>query len=319
VRVALLLQDLQLRPGVGAAVAHAASLPGAAIVLTREQEHRHWAYPGLEAVAVLAFAEAAARDWDVALCTGGATAAPLLDLRATRHGCLLVEEDTVRGVSATSLPLRFLAPTAAAAALVEDLQPGNAALHVPTVVSAAPAAVAAAPRAGVLDAASAIAARPSHADHAAAIAAASVVVALGESDPYDSLLLALAAGTPVVATTGHPYAERVTHGADGILVDPGDTLVGDEAIARAAALTPSPAPAAAGSSTLAAALDRLLADPPPPAHAVARRIAADLATAAAEADRRVLAVTPAGPPPPPPAQRSFAYRAARAAKRRVTR
>ena len=67
---------------------------------------------------------------DVAVASGGATAAPLLDLRATRHACLLVEDDTVDGVSATALPLRLLAPTRAAAALVEDLQPGNAALVV---------------------------------------------------------------------------------------------------------------------------------------------------------------------------------------------
>jgi hypothetical protein len=314
VRVALLLQDLQLRPGVGVAVAHAACLAGAAIVLTREQEHRHWAYPGLASVEVLSFTDALAREWDVALCTGGATASPLLDLRAERHGCLLVEEDTVGGVSATSLPLRFLTPTAALAALVDDLQPGNDVLHVPTVVLPAPPPSA---RAGVLDVAEAIAARPSHADHVAAIAAASVVVVFGESDPYDSVLIALASGTPVVTTTAHPYAERVTHDVDGVLLDPGDTLAREDAITRALVLSPSPA--APTSSTIAAALERVLADPPPLAQAVARRVAADLATAAAEADRRVLAATSAGPPPSSPAGRSFAYRAARAAKRRLTR
>jgi len=184
-------------------------------------------------------------------------------------------------------------------------------------VTAAPPAPS---RDGVLDLATL--GRPAYADHAAAIAAAFVLVALAP-DPYDSLLLAVAGGTPVVAATDHPYAEHVEHGVDGILVDPGDTLFLDEAIRRAAALRPAPAPpspAAAGSSSLRAALDRVLADPPPPASTVARRVASELATAAADADglRDALARAHAAPAPPPAAP-SVARRAARAAKRRLKR
>jgi glycosyltransferase involved in cell wall biosynthesis len=315
-RVAFLLQDLQLRPGVGAVVAHAAALDGAAIVLTREQEHRHWAYPGLDGVRVLGFAEAMGETWDVAVCSGGATASAALALRAEHHACLLVEADEADGVSATALPLSFLVPTRAAAELVAGLQPGSAPLHVPTPVVAAPRAAA---PSGVLEVAEAVAARPSHAEHARAIASAAVVVALAESDPYDSVLLARARGTPVVATTTSPFAEAVEHGVSGALIDPGDALAVTEATARAAALTPAPEPAAP--SSLATALPAAARQPSPPAAAVARRVAADLATAAADAEalRHALALAQAPPPPPPPAPPSFARRAARAAKRRLRR
>jgi glycosyltransferase involved in cell wall biosynthesis len=315
-RVAFLLQDLQLRPGVGAVVAHAAATDGAAIVLTREQEHRHWAYPGLDGVRVIAFAEANGEPWDVAVCSGGATASAALALRAEHHACLLVEADAADGVSATALPLRFFLPTRGAAELVAGLQPGGAPLHVPTPVLAA---LRAAAPSGVLDVAAAIPARPSHADHAAAVARAAVVVALAESDPYDSVLLARASGTPVVTTTTSPCAEVVEHGVDGLLVDPGDALAVTEATTRAATLTPTPRPAEP--STLYTALQAAAQQPAPPAAAVARRVAADLATAAAEAEalRHALALAQAGPPPAPPAPPSIARRAARAAKRRLRR
>jgi len=315
------LQDLQLRPGVGAVVAHAASLDGAAIVLAREQEHRHWAYPGLEDVRIVPFAEAAGETWDVAVCAGGATAASALALDARRWACLLVQDDTVDGVSATALPLAFLAPTRAAADLIADLQPGQVPLWVPTSVSPASPLPPASDRSGVLDVAAATAARPSHADHGRAIAAAAVVVAHDDADPYDSVLLAFASGTPVVLSTAHPHAEAVEHGVGGLLVDPGDTLALDAAVARAAELTPPPAPAPPAAAGIADALARVLADPPPPASAVARRVAADLATAAAEADalRAALAHAHAGPPPPAPHPPSFARRAARAARRRLRR
>lgn len=342
-RVAFLLQDLQLRAGVGAIVAHAAALPGATIVLTREQEHRHWPYPGLASVPVVALSEALARDWDVAVASGGATASALFDLRATRHACLLVEADTVDGVSATALPLRFLAPTRAAAALIEGLQPGNPALHLPslpsrgltpnrsttanrgqtprvlavgedvtglarTVVTWRPGATA---PVGV-----AHLARPSHEELGDAVAASDVVLALDDADdPYDTVLLAVAAGVPVVATAVPGRDEAVIHAENGLLVD--DARSAAAALARAATLTPRPA--AAPPSAVADALQRLLDEPPPPAHAVARRVAADLATAHADAEalrhrlerHSASAAQPAAPSP--------LRRVARRVKRRIRR
>lgn len=354
-RVAFLLQDLQLRAGVGAIVAHAAALPGAAIVLTREQEHRHWPYPGLAPVPVVALSEALAQDWDVAIASGGATASALLDLRATRHACLLVEADTVDGVSATALPLRFLAPTRAATALIEGLQPGNPALHLPTrgltplrseganrgqtpsrsegaergqtprvlavgedgtglattVVTWRPGATAPAGAAHL--------ARPSHEDLAEAVAASDVVVALDDADdPYDTVLLAVASGVPVVATAVPGRDEAVVHGENGLLVD--DARSAAAALARAATLTPRPAAAASPPPpAVADVLQRLLDEPPPPARAVARRVAADLATAHADAEalrhrlerQAALAASPAVPSP--------LRRVARRVKRRIRR
>jgi hypothetical protein len=339
-RVAFLLQDLQLRAGVGTIVAHAASLPGAAIVLTREQEHRHWPYPGLASVPVVALSEARAQDWDVAIASGGATASALLDLRATRHACLLVEADTVDGVSATALPLRFLAPTRAAAALIEGLQPGNPALHLPlrgltpirsttanrgqtarvlTVGedAAALAGTVVTWRPGATVPAGAVhLARPSHEELEEAVAASDVVLALDDADdPYDTILLAVASGVPVVATAVPGRDEAVVHGENGLLVD--DARSAAAALARAATLTPRPA--AAPPPAIADALQRLLDEPPPPAHVVARRVAADLATAHAEAEvlrhRLERRAAPAAPPVAPSPLR----RVARRVKRRIRR
>jgi hypothetical protein len=340
-RVAFLLQDLQLRAGVGAIVAHAASLPGATIVLTREQQHRHWPYPGLGSVLVVALSAALAQDWDVAIASGGATASALLDLRATRHACLLVEADTVDGVSATALPLRFLAPTRAAAALIEDLQPGNPALHLSTwgltpirsttanrgqtprvlavgedVTGSATTVVTWRPGASA-PAGAAHLARPSHEELGEAVAASDVVLALDDADdPYDTVLLAVASGVPVVATAVPGRDEAVVHGENGLLVD--DARSAAAALARAATLTPRPA-AAPPSPAIADALQRLLDEPPPPAHAVARRVAADLATAHADAEalrhRLDRHSAPAAFPAPPSPLR----RVARRVKRRIRR
>jgi glycosyltransferase involved in cell wall biosynthesis len=362
-RVAFLLRDLQLRPGVGTVVAHAAALRAdsidAHLVLTREQEHRHWPYPGLAAIPVLPFASASSQRWDVAIASGGATASPLLDLTATRHACLLVEDDLAGGVCATSLPLCFLAPTRAAAALIEALQPGNAALHVaPPPVAVARAAVPPATAASPLrvlavgDVAAVLAAvsepvhatlvawsagdaaqlvRPAHEELAAAVAASDVVLALDDGgDPYDTILLAVALGVPVITTTVPGREEVVVDRANGMLVGVGDVLGAAGAVDALArdrgSLAPRPAPAP---PAMAAALRRLLDEPPPPAGAVARRVAADLATADADAEalrwrlERDLAHARARARPAAGATaaslKAQARRAARAAKRRLRR
>jgi hypothetical protein len=351
-RVAFLLQDLQLRAGVGTIVAHAASLPGATIVLTREQEHRHWPYPGLASVPIVALSEALTQDWDIAIASGGATASPLLDLRATRHACLLVEADTVAGISATALPLRFLAPTRAVAALIEGLQPGNPALHVPSrglnpirsltanrgqtpfrgeganrgqtprvlAVGEGAAALAATVvtwRPGATaPAGAAHLARPSHEELAAAVAASDVVLALDDADdPYDTVSLAVASGVPVVATAVPGRDEAIVHGENGLLVD--DARSAAAALARAAALTPRPA--AAPAPAIADALQRVLVEPPPPAHAVARRVAADLATAHADAEALRHRLERHAAPAASPAGPSPLRRVARRVKRRIRR
>ena len=73
-RVAFLLQDLQLSGGVGVIVEHAAQLRrhhglDVQLVLARPQQHPRLGYRGLDDVPVLTLDEAQAIDWDVALAT----------------------------------------------------------------------------------------------------------------------------------------------------------------------------------------------------------------------------------------------------------
>jgi glycosyltransferase involved in cell wall biosynthesis len=145
VRVAFLLQDLQLSGGVGVVVEHAAQLRrhhgiDAQLVLARPQEHPDWPYRGLSEVPVLSFAEAQQVEWDVALATWWQTASVLFELRAGRHAYFLqLLEDSVYPTGApeqlaaamtTSLPVRFITEARWLAELLEDYQPGNRVLYV---------------------------------------------------------------------------------------------------------------------------------------------------------------------------------------------
>jgi glycosyltransferase involved in cell wall biosynthesis len=145
VRIAFLLQDLQLSGGVGVIVEHAAQLRrhhdlDVRLVLVRPQQHPDWAYRGLSEVPVLSMDEAREIEWDVALATWWETASALFDLRAHRHAYFiqLLEDSTYPTGSAeqlaaamtTALPVRFITEARWLAELLEDYQPGNRVLYV---------------------------------------------------------------------------------------------------------------------------------------------------------------------------------------------
>jgi glycosyltransferase involved in cell wall biosynthesis len=145
VRVAFLLQDLQLSGGVGVIVEHAAQLRrhhgiDAQLVLARPQTHPGWAYRGLDEVPVLTLDEAHAVEWDVALATWWATTSALFTLRARRHASFiqLLEDSTyptgapeqLAAAMTTGLPVRFITEARWIAELLEDYQPGNHVFYV---------------------------------------------------------------------------------------------------------------------------------------------------------------------------------------------
>ena len=117
-RVAFVVNDLQLSGGVGVVVEHARQLArrhGFAIhlVLARRQEQPEWGFDGLADVPVLGMEAARAERYDVAVATWWETVAPALELDAGRHAYFI-----------QSLEDRFYAPQEPqrlAAALTHDL------------------------------------------------------------------------------------------------------------------------------------------------------------------------------------------------------
>jgi glycosyltransferase involved in cell wall biosynthesis len=90
VRIAFLVNDLQLSGGVGVVVAHARQLHDrhgfdVTLVLAREQEDPHWRHEPLEGLPVLSLDEARGQRYDVAISTWWETALSLFELRAERH------------------------------------------------------------------------------------------------------------------------------------------------------------------------------------------------------------------------------------------
>jgi glycosyltransferase involved in cell wall biosynthesis len=145
VRVAFLLQDIQLSGGVGVVVEHASQLNRhhgfeCSLVLTRDQDMPHWAYRGLRDVPVLSFAQAREQRFDIAIATWWETASVLFHLDARRHVYFLqlledstyAPDDPTRMAAAltTSLPVRFVTEERWIADTVARLQPGNRALYV---------------------------------------------------------------------------------------------------------------------------------------------------------------------------------------------
>jgi glycosyltransferase involved in cell wall biosynthesis len=90
VRVAFLVNDLQLSGGVGVVVAHARQLHDhhafdVTLVLAREQEDPHWSHEPLEGLPVVSLEEARAAHYDIAISTWWETAFSLFELRAERY------------------------------------------------------------------------------------------------------------------------------------------------------------------------------------------------------------------------------------------
>jgi glycosyltransferase involved in cell wall biosynthesis len=89
-RVAFLLNDLQLSGGVGVVVEHARQLSDrhgfdVTLVLAREQEEPPWRYRGLTDIPVETLPQARHEQFDVAVATWWETAFSLFELRAARY------------------------------------------------------------------------------------------------------------------------------------------------------------------------------------------------------------------------------------------
>jgi glycosyltransferase involved in cell wall biosynthesis len=118
VKVAFVVNDLQLSGGVGVVGEHARQLTerhgfSVDLVLAREQAEPDWAFRGLADVPVRGMAAAQAGDYDVVVATWWETVGPALELPARRHAYFV-----------QSLEDRFYRPHEAqrlAAALTHDL------------------------------------------------------------------------------------------------------------------------------------------------------------------------------------------------------
>jgi glycosyltransferase involved in cell wall biosynthesis len=89
-KVAFLVNDLQLFGGVAVIVAHAGQLQQrhdfeVSLVLTREQDLRHWEHEELRGLTVTTLADARDERYDIAVSTWWETAYSLFDLRAERY------------------------------------------------------------------------------------------------------------------------------------------------------------------------------------------------------------------------------------------
>jgi O-antigen biosynthesis protein len=90
VKVAFLVNDLQLSGGVGVVVAHARQLQDrhgvdVTLVLAREQEDPHWHHEPLQGLPVASLDEARGARYDIAISTWWETAFSLFELRAERY------------------------------------------------------------------------------------------------------------------------------------------------------------------------------------------------------------------------------------------
>jgi O-antigen biosynthesis protein len=90
VRVAFVVNDLQLSGGVGVVVEHARQLTRrhgftVDLVLARDQDEPEWRFPGLGDLQVHGMDRARAADYDVAVATWWETVGPALELPARRH------------------------------------------------------------------------------------------------------------------------------------------------------------------------------------------------------------------------------------------
>jgi glycosyltransferase involved in cell wall biosynthesis len=89
VKVAFLVNDLQLSGGVGVVIHHAQQLMrhghDVSLVLVREQELPHWGYDALEGMHVLSLPEAQAMHFDIAVATWWETTYALFTVPADRY------------------------------------------------------------------------------------------------------------------------------------------------------------------------------------------------------------------------------------------
>ena len=137
-KVAFLVNDLQLSGGIGVVVAHARQLaaqPGVdvTLVLVREQEVPHWGYESLEHLHVTTLAESRLQRFDVAVATWWETTLSLFLVPAERYAYFVQSledrfyypddpESTFAGLT-VDLPLAFLTEARWIADTLRELRP----------------------------------------------------------------------------------------------------------------------------------------------------------------------------------------------------
>lgn len=144
-KVAFLLQDLQLSGGVGVVVEHASQLAGrhgfdVTLAMTRTQEQADWSFRGLEHLHVLPVEEAREHRYDVAVATWWETTSQLFTLPAGRYVYFIqsledrfFEPGDSRRIGAAlshALPVQFVTEARWIAELLEELQPGTRVFYV---------------------------------------------------------------------------------------------------------------------------------------------------------------------------------------------
>jgi glycosyltransferase involved in cell wall biosynthesis len=138
VKVAFLVNDLQLSGGVSVVVAHARQLHDrhgfdVSLVLAREQEDPHWQHEPLQGLPVLSLDEARDERYDVAISTWWETAFSLFELRAERYASFVQsledrfyrpgEADRLGGRLTLDLPVSFITEARWIAETLADLRP----------------------------------------------------------------------------------------------------------------------------------------------------------------------------------------------------
>jgi glycosyltransferase involved in cell wall biosynthesis len=138
VKVAFLVNDLQLSGGIGVVVQHARRLSAehgfdVSLVLVREQESAHWGYSQLEGLRVVSLAEARADSFDVAVATWWETTYSLFSVPAERHAYFVqsledrfyfADEAERLGAALTlDLPVSFITEARWIAATLGELRP----------------------------------------------------------------------------------------------------------------------------------------------------------------------------------------------------
>lgn len=144
-RVAFLLQDLQLSGGVGVVVEHASQLArrhgfDVTLAMTRTQEEEDWSFHGLEHLHVLPIERAREQQYDVAVATWWETTSQLFTLSAARHAYFVqsledrfFEAGDPRRLGAGlshALPVHLVTEARWIAELLEELQPGARVFYV---------------------------------------------------------------------------------------------------------------------------------------------------------------------------------------------
>ncbi|MDX6424181.1 MAG: hypothetical protein QOI67_1652, partial [Gaiellaceae bacterium] len=137
-KVAFLVNDLQLSGGIGVVVQHALQLVrfhgfDVTLVLVREQEDANWAYEPLADLHIVSMPEACAERYDVAVATWWETTFSLFDVPADRHAYFVQSledrfygpDDAERlGASMTlDLPVAFITEATWIAETLRELRP----------------------------------------------------------------------------------------------------------------------------------------------------------------------------------------------------